>query len=105
MRVRGALRRRPRPVLNTECFERLKNMPALSHWPNRPLPWRLDQSQVVQHIKRVAGCDVESAVKLFGAARAKQVIVFDRKRLVWVGNREWVRRQPKQRRNGNKTLE
>jgi hypothetical protein len=76
--------------MNTDIFERLKMMPPLSHWPDRPSAFRLERSEVVQHIRRIANCDLPTAQKLFGKANAKRVIRFDRSRMTWVGNRNWV---------------
>jgi hypothetical protein len=84
---------------NGQTFERIKVMPPLSHWPNRPAPFRWEGSQVVSHIRRVAGCDQVTAQKLFQKAALKKVIVFDRAKLTWSGNRGWLPRPPK--RSGN----
>ena len=79
-------------------FERLKMMPPLSHWPNRPVAFKWENSQVVAHIRRVAQCDIPTASKLFGTARMKKVLVFDHARHMWSGNRAWVPVAPRRRR-------
>ena len=79
-------------------FERMKMMPPLSHWPNRPVAFKWENSQVVAHIRRVAQCDITTAAKLFGTARLKKVLVFDHSRMTWSGNRAWVPVEPKRRR-------
>jgi len=73
-----------------QTFERLKLMPALSHWPNRPAKFSWQGSQVIAHIRRVAQCDIIAAARIFERARDKRVLLFDHARLTWSGNRAWV---------------
>jgi len=86
--------------MNTGCFERLKNMPPLSHWPNRPATFRWENSQVIAHIRRVAQCDIKTAAKVFEKARDKKVLLFDHARMTWSGNRAWEPRPPRRPPNG-----
>jgi hypothetical protein len=83
---------------NGMIFERLKLMPPLSHYPNRPAPFRLEQSQVVAHVRRVAQCDLLTAAKLFEKARGKKVVLFSPRTLTWSGNRDWIPLPPRRRR-------
>lgn len=85
-----------------QVFERLKLMPPLSHWPDRPSAFRWERSQVISHIQRVAQCDQAAARKLFQKAAQKRVIRFDHARLTWSGNRDWVLLTPKHWRKRDK---
>ena len=89
--------------MSNQIFERLKLMPPLSHWPDRPSAFRWERSAVIAHVRRVAQCDQVTAQKLFATANRKRVILFDRTRLMWAGNRNWVPREPKQPGNSAKS--
>jgi len=73
----------------TLAFTRLSKVPPLSHWPNRPAPFRWEASQVIAHIRRVAQTDLAQATKLFQKAAKARVILFDRAHLTWSGNQAW----------------
>jgi hypothetical protein len=76
-------------------------MPSLSHWPNRPLPFRWKDSEVIAHIQHLAQCDIKEAERIFDRAKRKKVILFDDSQLTWAGNPAWIPWVRKRRRKMN----
>jgi hypothetical protein len=68
-------------------WHELANMPPLNHWPDRPLPYLPDHSEVLNWLADQCGCDMQVAEKIFEAARNKQVITFDPDTRLWCGTR------------------
>lgn len=68
-------------------WQRLALMPPLNHWPDRPMPYLAERSEVLNWLADQCGCDSQVAEKIFEAARNKQVITFNRDTKMWSGTK------------------
>jgi len=76
--------------LNDKVLAYLKSMPPTSHWPDRSQPFRRELSLLLDHIKRVAHCDVDKAECLRNVATRRKAIIFDGETKLWRGNPKWM---------------
>ena len=63
----------------------LADMPPLSHWPDRNLPYHDDRSEVLAHIRERFGVSMDLALRIFHYAKYKGVIRFNRETRLWCG--------------------
>ena len=70
---------------NRPHWAALEDMPPLSHYPNRDVPFDFANSDVVWFIIDTCGVDMEFAIRIYESARAKGVIKFDPETRLWSG--------------------
>ena len=75
----------PRTSKHLHLWPELELMPALDHWPNRPGPYRPQASQVLRFLVDGFGMTFDEAEKLFGCARKRGTIRFNRESGLWSG--------------------
>jgi len=69
----------------------LADMPALSHWPDRSLPFDYGRSEVIAFIMARCGVGLRTAVRIFDSASHKGVIRFSRDSKLWCGTKGGAR--------------
>ena len=62
-------------------------MPALLHWPDRSKPFDYADSRVMAYVRDRFGIDMDLAIRVFGYARYKKVVVFDPVTRLWCGTK------------------
>jgi len=77
-----------------QIYERLRDMPPLSHYPNRPAAFDYEDSEVIGYILDLLSdtdlpVSIRMAVGFFNRASKKKVIVYDRAAETWRGNPDW----------------
>ena len=65
----------------------LAHMPPLSHWPDRPMPYLAERSEVFTYIVQAYGCDLREAERIFQSARDAGVIRFVSNTKKWRGTK------------------
>ena len=63
----------------------LAYMPALDHWPDRPMPFEPERSQVLAFIVEGYGTDLQEAGRIFQSVRDAGVIRFNPATRQWCG--------------------
>jgi len=63
----------------------LAHMPLLDHWPDRPLPFTHERSEVLAYLADRYGFDLVEAEKLFRSAKYAKVIRFNPATKLWCG--------------------
>ena len=79
---------RPRRITRSpfaHLWPELANMPPLNHWPDRPEPYLVERSEVINWFIDHYECDLQVAEKIFEAARNKGVITFNPETRLWCG--------------------
>lgn len=90
MNPRNRARKRPatqRGSKHMHLWPELEYMPPLDHWPNRPGPYRPEDSQVLQYLADGFGMSPADAENLFGSARKKGVLRYDPASGLWAGRK------------------
>jgi hypothetical protein len=68
-------------------YRALATVPALSHWPDRSLPFDPERSELLRWIReRREGMTAEEAARIFQQALKKGLLRFDRITLLWRGS-------------------
>ena len=80
-------RRKPRESTFAHLWPELTRMPRLNHWPDRPSPFRPENSQVLAFIADGYGCDLQVAGRIFQSARDAGVIRFHPDTRQWQGTK------------------
>lgn len=70
---------------NMRHWPLLADMPPLSHWPDRDLPFDHANSQVLAYVRDRFGISMDLAIRVFNYANAKKVIRFNRETRLWSG--------------------
>jgi hypothetical protein len=61
-------------------------MPALNHWPDKPVPYARERSEVLQFIKSLApALSLKECERVMGCARALEVIRYHPADGLWRG--------------------
>lgn len=75
---------------NDLFFYRLRHMPPVSHWPNRPDPFNYENSEIIHHIMLLdPTLQFNRAKSLYDHARKLGVIIFDPETKLWKGCELW----------------
>ncbi len=64
----------------------VRGMPTLSHWADRSLPFRADESQVLPWLTAAALRDPQFKQRLLQSCRNYGLIVFDHATKLWQGS-------------------
>ena len=65
----------------------LADMPLLRHWTDRSKPFDYANSEVIACIRDRFGVSMDDAIRIFGYARYKKVVVFDPITKFWCGSK------------------
>lgn len=79
--------RTPRASKHIHLWPELELMPPLDHWPDRPAPYRPEASQVLRFLVEGFGMTLDEAEKVFGSARKRGSIRFNRDTGLWYGRK------------------
>ena len=85
MKPRRKIHKRTRTSPYEHLWPELAYMPELDHWPDRPIPFEPDRSQVLNFIVEGYRCDLREAECIFRAARHAGVIRFNQLAKLWCG--------------------
>lgn len=79
--------RTPRASKHIHLWPELELMPPLDHWPDRPGPYRPETSEVLRFLVEGFGMTLDEAEKVFGSARKRGSIRFNRNTGLWYGRK------------------
>ena len=69
----------------------LADMPVLSHWADRSKPFDYANSEVIAYVRDRFGVSMDDAIRIFGYARYKKVVIFDPITKHWCGTKGGAR--------------
>jgi hypothetical protein len=79
--------KRTRTSRYMHLWPELEFMPTLDHWPDRPVSFEPERSEVLAYIARGYRCDLHEAERIFQAARHARVIRYNPKTRLWSGRK------------------
>ena len=79
--------RTPRASKHIHLWPELELMPPLDHWPDRPGPYHPETSEVLRFLVEGFGMTLDEAEKVFGSARKRGSIRFNRNTGLWYGRK------------------
>jgi hypothetical protein len=61
-------------------------MPSLSHWPDKPLPFTKERSEVLHFIRLQCQVSLDVAAQVFTSCSQNKIITFSKITRLWRGN-------------------